>query len=231
MAEEIRVEQLKPSDRAEAFEVITQAFQDTPQPTIYTKSRIVRVVRVLMSAIYRLLGKNVGMRVKRYIFYEFTNLLLYGIRKDSKLVCVAVLADSENRPKKSPILSRIVLRLIAALFFLVFQVGRIFRWQMVTELEGLSEEMPECYKGRYLELIKFGTLPAYQKQGIGREMLCFIRKKAESEGYKGISLGATRDTPAFHLYTKEGFTVVHDLNIAQESVVLMQLIFRNNEAE
>lgn len=243
MAEEIRVEQLRSSDKTEALEVITRAFRDTPQPTFSLKPRavriLIRIVALLMSAIQILFGKNIWVRVESYFFYKFTPPLLYGIRKDGNLVCVAVLSYPKNRAKKSPILLRIILWLIKPLFFLVFHVvfyvGRIFRWQRLVELKKLGEEMettPKYYEARYLELIKLGTLPIYQKQGFGREMLRFIRKKAESEGYEGISLGATRDTPAFHLYIKEGFIVKYDLSISvMEGIVLMYLTFKNNEEE
>jgi len=63
----------------------------------------------------------------------------------------------------------------------------------------------------------------YQKQGFGREMLRFIYGKAESEGYEGIRLTAIQDTPSFHLYIKEGFTVEKDLDFVSGNVVLMRL--------
>ena len=87
--------------------------------------------------------------------------------------------------------------------------------------------MPKHYwKDQYMNLTSFGTLPAYQKQGLGREMLRFICRVAESKGFAGIQLLATgRDSPAFHLYIKEGFIAENDLNIASEVVVPMQLTF------
>ncbi|MCL0103505.1 GNAT family N-acetyltransferase [Dehalococcoidia bacterium] len=224
MAKEIRIEQLEASDKTDVLEVLTQAFKDIPSPRLETKPKI---MRILMSTIQRLFGEKIGMRAKLYLFGGFANSPSYGIRKDGKLVCAAILADYTARPKL-PILSRIVLWPIGFLIFLVFRVGRIFRWRTAIELERLSKEMPGYYKGRYLELVIFGTLPAYQKQGFGREMLRFICKRAESEGYEGIRLVTTRDTPAFHLYIKEGFTVEKDLNIASENVVLMQLAFFEN---
>jgi ribosomal protein S18 acetylase RimI-like enzyme len=96
------------------------------------------------------------------------------------------------------------------------------------EVERFGREMSEYYKGRYLELVTFGTLPAYQKQGFGREMLRFIRREAESKGYERIQLFTHRDTPAFDLYLKEGFTVEKDFEIESESAVLMRLAFFTN---
>lgn len=201
--------------------MLTQAFKDIPSPRLETKPKI---MRILMSTIQRLFGGSIkiGMRAKLYLFGGFANFPSYGIRKDGKLVCAAILADSTAKPKL-PILSRIVLWPIGFLISLVFRVGRIFRWRMAIELERLGREMAGHDKGRHLELRIFGTLPAYQRQGFGREMLRFICQRAESEGYEGIRLVTSRDTPAFHLYIKEGFTVERDLNIASENVVLMQL--------
>lgn len=224
MEEEIRVEQLSSSDRTEVLEVIAQAFQEIPKPTMYTAPRI---VTILMSAIQRLFGENTWMRIKGYLFMGVTNLPSYGIRKDGKLVCVAILSNSAAKPKIS-ILATIVLWPIGFLIALVLRMGRILRWRTALELEKVSKETTVYGKGHYLELVIFGTLPAYQKQGLGREMLCFIYKKAESEGYVGISLTATKDTPAFHLYIKEGFAIDKSLNIASECVVLMQLTFSKN---
>jgi GNAT superfamily N-acetyltransferase len=228
MAEEIRIEQLESSDKAEASKVLAQAFSGIRSPMPATQPRI---IRVLVSTIRRVLGRNIGMRAKPILFSGFANFITYGIRKDGRLVCVAVVSEAEKMPQRPPILSKIVLwllGLIGLISLVVFWVGRMLRRQVALEAERLGKEMSEYYKGRYLELVPLGTLPAYQKQGFGREMLHFIRREAESKGYEGICLFTDPDTPAFQLYLKEGFMVEKDFKIASESTVLMRLAFVTN---
>lgn len=220
----MEIEQLSPSEKEEALKVLIQAFSGIRSSTLATRPGI---IRTLVNTLQRILGQNMGIRTKLTLLGGFANFLTYGIRKDGKLVCVAVLSD----PKKSqrlPILSTIFLWPIGFLISVVFRVGRMLGWRTAIEVERLGKEMPEYSKGRYLELLIFGTLPAYQKQGFGREMLRFIRKTAESKGFEGIQLFTDRDSPAFHLYLKEGFIVEKDFNIASKSVVLMQLGFLKN---
>jgi GNAT superfamily N-acetyltransferase len=118
--------------------------------------------------------------------------------------------------------------LIGLISLVVFWVGRMLRWRTAIEVERLGKEMSEYYKGHYLDFMLFGTLPAHQKQGFGREMLRFIRREAESKGYEGIQLFTYRDIPAFRLYLKEGFSAEKDFKIASESTVLMRLAFVTN---
>jgi len=216
MAEEIKIEQLESSDKTELLKVLTQAFKNAPLPKLARKPRI---IKILVKTLQRLFGGKDRDESQPLFFGGFTSFPAYGIRKDGQLVCVAILSDSAEEPKLST-LSTIVLWPIGLLVALGLRLGRILRCQAALELEMVSKEMPEYWKGHYLELEIFGTLPAYQKQGFGREMLCFICKKAESEGYEGVRLTAVRDTPSFHLYIKEGFTVE---KVVSGNVALMRL--------
>jgi len=220
MAKEIKIEQLESSDKTELLKVLRQAFKNAPLPKL---ARRPRIIRILVKTLQRLFGEKIGMRINLLFFGGLTSFPAYGIRKDGQLVCVAILSDSAEEPKLST-LSTIVLWPIGFLAALGFCVGRILRRRTALELEMTFKEMPEYWKERYLELQVFGTLPMYQKQGLGRAMLRFLCKKAEVEGYEGIRLSTTRDTPAFHFYIKEGFTVEQDLIIGSESIVLMRLI-------
>jgi len=91
-------------------------------------------------------------------------------------------------------------------------------------LEAVVREEPK-YEGRYLELIIFGTLPAYQRQGLGRKMLNFLYNEAKSEEYKGVILVADRNTPAFSLYLKEGFIVDREFAMGEATLCWMRLTF------
>jgi ribosomal protein S18 acetylase RimI-like enzyme len=233
---EIKIEQLEASDKTEAVKVLIQAFSGIRSSALATRSRIIRILvntlRILVNTLKRVLGQNIGMRAKLVLFGGFANFLTYGIRKDGKLVCVAILSDAEKSSKRLPILSMIVLWPLGSLIYLVLRVGRMLKWRTAIELERVGKEMSEyCIgycKGRYFELLVFGTLPAYQKQGFGREMLRFIRKMAESKGFKGIQLSTVRDSPAFRLYIQEGFIVEKEFNLVSQNVIIMRLTFLEN---
>jgi hypothetical protein len=116
VAEGIRIEQLESSDKAEASKVLAQAFSGIRSPMSVTQPRI---KRVLVSTLRRVLGRNIGMRAKLVLFSGLASFLTFGIRKDGKLVCVAVLSDAEEKPQRLPRLLSIALWLIG-LLLLVF---------------------------------------------------------------------------------------------------------------
>jgi hypothetical protein len=99
MTEEIRIEQLVSSDKTESSKVLAEAFSGIRSVTLATQPRR---IRALVNTLQRVLGQNIGMRAKLALFGGFANCLTYGIRKDGKLVCVAVLSDAEKYPKDHP---------------------------------------------------------------------------------------------------------------------------------
>ena len=197
MAENVEVERLESSDKPELLNLFTQVFEEHPLiPAVGAKPEATRPV---MNAFLDCFG---GTR----------NSLLCGIRKDNKLACATVSLDSTVRPSKSA--------LIGFIFALVQAVG----WRMVREFEAVVREEPK-YEDRYLELIIFGTLPAYQRQGLGRKMLNFLYNEAKRQGYKGVILVADRNTPAFNLYLKEGFSVDRVFIMGEATLCWMHLVF------
>ena len=220
MEKEIRIEQLKSADETEALKVLFHAFAEIGSSTHAAQSKALRAIKSLVTTLPGLFGQNMGLRAKLGLWGGFANYNMYGIRKDGKLVCVAVFYNAKKRPP-------LLLTIMGFFISVIFWVGRLLRWQFAIEAERIRAEMPKHYwKDPYMNLTSFGTLPAYQKQGLGREMLRFIRRAAENKGFAGIQLIATgQDSPAFHLYTNEGFIVEKDYNIASESVVLMRLTF------
>ena len=67
-----------------------------------------------------------------------------------------------------------------------------------------------------------GTLPAHHGAGLGRAMLRYLYGIAEERGYRGIILGVAKDTPAYRLYLKEGFTVDSTTAMSGESLCNMR---------
>jgi len=194
MREEIQIERLKGSNEPELLELFTQAFRDYP---------LIPALHAKPEAIRKV--------VKAYLDFFGGKSLLYEIRKENKLVCASLSVDSTTKPS--------VLALIRFIFFL----SRALGWHHAKELEIVHKEEPK-YKERYLELVMLGTLPEYQRCGFGRKMLHFLYNEAKREKYKGIILVASRDTPAFHLYLKEGFIVEKEFLVGEITLCWMRLI-------
>ena len=197
MVESDEVERLKSSDKTELLELLTQAFKEHP----------------LIPA----LGANpeaTGPVMNAFLdcFGGVERVLLYGIRKDNKLVCASVSLDSSVEPSEP------------ALVGFVFSLYRALGWRIVREFEVVHKEEPK-YEDRYLELVILGTLPAYQRQGLGRKMLRFLNNEAKKDGYKGVILVADCNTPAFNLYLKEGFIVDKEFAMGETTMCWMRLVF------
>jgi len=197
MRENVEVERLGRSNRLELLELLTQAFKEHPLiPALDTKPE---ATGPLMNAFLDCFG---GAR----------RVLLYGIRKDNKLVCASLSLDSTVEPSKP------------ALMGFIFSLYRALGWRIAREFEVVHKEEPK-YEDCYLELVIFGTLPAYQQQGLGRKMLNFLYNEAKREGYKGVILVADRNTPAFNLYLKEGFIVDKEFAMGEATLCWMRLVF------
>ncbi len=197
MRENVEVERLGRSNRLELLELLTQAFKEHPLiPALDAKPE---ATAPLMNAFLDCFG---GAR----------RVLLYVIRKDNKLVCASVSLDSTVEPSES------------ALMRFIFSLYQALGWRIVREFGVIHKEEPK-YEDRYLELIIFGTLPAYQRQGLGRKMLNFLYNEAKREGYKGAILVADRNTPAFNLYLEEGFIVDKEFAMGEATMCWMRLVF------
>ena len=197
MIENVEVEQLGVSDKLELLELFTQAFKEHPLiPALDAKAE---ATEPLMKAFLDCFG---GPK----------SCLLCGVRQDNKLVCASVSLDSTVEPSKP------------ALMRFIFALWRALGWRIAKEFEVVHKAEPK-YKERYLELVVFGTLPSYQRQGLGRKMLNFLYNEAKREEYKGIILVADRNTPAFQLYLKEGFMVDREFAIGEAPMCWMRLAF------
>ena len=197
MAENVEVERLRGSDKPGLLDLFTEAFKEHPLiPALGVKPEATGPV---MNAFLDCFGGA-------------ERVLLYGIRKDNKLVCASVSLDSTVEPSKPALMS------------FIFSLYQALGWRIVREFEVVHKEEPK-YEDRYLELIILGTLPAYQKQGLGRNMLLFLYNEARREGYKGVILVADRNTPALNLYLKEGFVVDKEFAMGEATLCWMRLVF------
>ena len=197
MRENVEVKRLGRSNRLELLELLTQAFKEHPLiPALDAKPE---ATGPLMNAFLDCFG---GAR----------RVLLYGIRKDNKLVCASLSLDSTVEPSKP------------ALMRFIFSLYRALGWRIAREFGVVHKEEPK-YEDHYLEMVILGTLPAYQRQGLGRKMLRFLYNEAKREGYKGVILVADRNTPAINLYLKEGFIVDKEFAMGEATMCWMRLVF------
>lgn len=196
MINELKVEQLNYSNRHELLDLFTYAFtgHHTLVPALSSKPNATRVV---MKAFIRFFGGT-------------THSYLYGIRKNGRLLCGSVSVDSSSEPS--------FLALIRFIFSLTLALG----WRSSKELELIHREEPK-YGPRYLELVILGTLPSWQRKGLGRKMLWFLYNLTEELKYKGVILVADQNTPAFNLYLKEGFSINKKVKIRGRSLCWMRL--------
>jgi GNAT superfamily N-acetyltransferase len=171
------VERLQRTDRSELLELYTRAFAEHPLVPAFTSRP--EATREVMQAFLDYFGGR-------------EDALLCGIRRDGGWACASVSVDSTREGSAW------------ALLRFIFSLSRALGWRGARDLGAVHSEEPK-YEERYLELVILGTLPAHQRQGLGRRMLQFLYDEARRSGYKGITLVADRDTPAFRFYIKEGF--------------------------
>ncbi|MHC4248657.1 MAG: GNAT family N-acetyltransferase [Planctomycetota bacterium] len=188
------IERLHLSARPALLDVFTRAFiEQAFMPSI---GRQPGTVRAVMKGFLRFFG-------------GYRSLLLHGIRRDGRLVCGSVSADSSEEPSA----------LAAALFFV--ELVRALGWRITTGFGTIHREQPK-YDERYLELVLLGTSPSCQRLGLGRRMLRFICDEAKRRDYAGVILVTDRAAPAFRLYTESGFTVDSEFPFAGVTLCWMR---------
>ena len=197
MADNVEVERLTGSDKPGLLDLFTEAFKE--HPLIPALGARPEATRAAMKAFLDYFGST-------------QSSLLYGIQQDNKLVCATVSSDSTASTS------------MPALMRFIWALWRALGWRITREFGVLHKEAPK-YEDRYLELIILGTLPAYQKQGLGRQMLRFLSNEAKRDGYKGVILVADRNTPAINLYLKEGFAVDKEFAMGEATLCWMRLVF------
>ncbi|WP_428559815.1 MAG: GNAT family N-acetyltransferase [Solidesulfovibrio sp. DCME] len=178
MAQQVRVHPLDPSHRPELMHVLVPAFARHP---VFAPGTPQATVAALLDLLLDM-------------FCPPDRALLYGIRQEGELACVALALDPRDEPGGLKLL----------LFFSRFL--RIMGWRSMMEFFRIYLGRPH-YQARYLELFLLGTLPAWQRSGLGREMLGFLYDLAAARGFAGLILTAARESPACGFYSREGFVI------------------------
>lgn len=206
MLEESKIEELNCLDKPELVKLFSQAFRgiffNLLKNFIQEQELSIKVEKVLLELeeVFAEFEVNFYMSMKR--------CWVYGIRQENKVVCVSISVDTTEKLSLITYvrLVPIIIPLIIQFIRIAFIVERYSTMDIIKFVITSSKEKPK-YKDKYLELVVLGTLPAYQKQGFGQEMLHFLYDKAKKEGYRGIILVTMHNWPAFHLYLREGFII------------------------
>jgi GNAT superfamily N-acetyltransferase len=170
------VETIDASQRQEALIVLNYAFADSPMLPAGTPPETREAL--LNHIIDSFIGSGKAW--------------LHGIRADDTLACVAFSYDTRIDPKG--------LALLRFFFGLFSNLG----WCVTRDLIRGMSKRPK-HGDPHLELMLLGTLPRFQKQGMGKAMLHFLYEFAKDMGYYGVTLETAIGTPAYDLYIKEGF--------------------------
>lgn len=196
-SEQTKIERLRWTDRTKLVDLLAKSF--TGHPLIPILSTRPKATHAVMAAFVDFFGSMKGS-------------LVYGIRKDRKLVCAALAIDSSRESSALPLMR------------FVFSLAVALGWEAGREMESALKEMPEK-PGRYLEVILIGTLPEYRQQGMAEQMLHFLEDEAERRGFNGILAIAERDSPVCNIYGHEGFACERELAIGNTAQCWMRLEF------
>lgn len=77
-------------------------------------------------------------------------------------------------------------------------------WNDTENIRGyLSEEIP---------VLVIGVVESFRNQGVGRLLIESLKEVAKENGISKISLCVTKTNVAYHLYTKQNFKIIEDLD-------------------
>ncbi len=187
------VERLTSGAKEELTQALTQAFEEHPMvPALGARP------------------EDTGALVKALVDFHWhmKSLLLCGIRTDEGLVCGSLSVDAREDAS------------LLALARVAWGVRRGVGGGAMGPLLDVERHKP-LLQERHLEMVMLATLPAYQRQGLGRHLLQFLYRQAMQEGYTGILLITDRDTPAYRLYRSEGFEIERKLEVAERTLCWM----------
>ena len=178
------IESLDLANRAEAVEVIGEAFADHPHmPPDPSGRRSRQLVSTLVNT-----------------FVTAPDARLFGIRRNGCLDCAALVCDACYEPRGF------------RLFLFLIRMVRILGWTMSRAFAQILSEKPRREE-RQLELMLLGTRSDCQQDGLGRTMIRHILSFAREHGYQSVVLEVAKETPAFGFYRREGFLVDKEVEL------------------
>lgn len=179
MKEPQKVFELSEKEEQDLIDICTIVFSELPQiPALINKPQYSKqIIRSLFS-----------------LFKDPDKTKSFGIKQDGKIVCAGYCVDSDLNPHfyKKMKFGFVVLKTIGL--------------KGIRQLFMYNKNKPK-YDKVCFELMLYGTLPSYQKKGLGRTMLNFLNDYAKKNNYGGVT-GVTNTTrPAFQFYMRDGWIV------------------------
>lgn len=147
-------------------------------------------------------GRTSRLMVKSLLdaFGAAPDVRLFGIRRDGRLDCAALVFDASYEPRG------------LTLVLFLFRIVRVLGWRMTRTFAQVLSQKPGG-KERRLELMILGTRADCQGQGLGRAMMHHIFEFARDQGYESIVLEVAKETPAFGFYLREKFLVEKEIDL------------------
>lgn len=180
------------SQRSDILDVLKRAFAAHP---VMTPDTSIQTTEAMLDLIVDTFGRH-------------EDAYFYGIREDGELVCVSFSMDANYEPRGIALI----------VFFL--RLFRILGWRLMRQFIRTFSERPH-YTQPYLDLSLLGTTPAYQGAGLGTAMLRFLYDLAREKGYNGVVLVVVKGSPAYDLYSREGF--INDKDMLFGNIVLTHM--------
>ncbi len=190
MNDTLKLKVLSPDDYEKALELFTLSFSDMPQlPALHdTPGHTKSVMRLLFN------------------LHENTNQIFrYGLTINGHLISAAHCIDAAAQPTKRRLLS---------FAFLLFRVSG---FKILRQLLTYNKHKP-FYDTSNLEIMLYGTLPDYQKQGYGKLLMDYIYAQAKKQGYAGVTGVTNKSKPAYAFYMKNKWFVDTEFSIGNHTL-------------
>jgi ribosomal protein S18 acetylase RimI-like enzyme len=120
---------------------------------------------------------------------------VYGCFREDRLACIAFCADSKWRPKirQAFELGISMLRVLGPI-----KTYRALKFNILLSIKSRPVEEP-C-----IRVMAIGTDDSARGQGLGTEMIRFLREEFKKQGYRSIQGEVEEVNPAKRLYLREG---------------------------
>jgi len=206
-------ELLTPAWRAEARAVFWNAFVD-PVPDPPPRDAIFASRRFAAAA----------TRMTCSTFGSAGDARWYGLAGDGALVSAALLTDADAR---LTFRSHVALARFGVEF--VWMLGWNGIRRLVREVRTWPPDHWKVVAGAFSprpgfqELQLIATSPAVQARGYGDRLLAFLKDKAATQGYRGLSLTTVPESPAYRWYLRHGFATDIEFRILDASLCRMAL--------
>jgi hypothetical protein len=190
MVLENEVVQLSEADELNIIEILSKAFQETPQiPALIEKPKHTKTMIINLIELYKKTG----------------TIKTFGIKKDGRLVCIGLCIDSNAKPTSFQTIK------------FGLSILKILGIKGLHQFWIYNKNKPN-YDKKCLELILYGTQSNYQKKCYGRQMLNFLYDYAKKNNYGGVTGVTNSSRPAFKFYMKDGWIVDKEFLIGKYKI-------------